>query len=234
MTSSDPIRVLSADAPKTGLRNGTDAFTRMSGVGVAIDLATAPTIRQRVEAGEAEADVIVIPMPGMADLAEAGLVDGDSVGLLGRVAVGAVVRDGAAEPDLSSVDGFTRSLLDADLVVYNKASSGVYIAGVFERLGLTGKLAATTFVCERGTGVIDKLKAETDKNAIGFTHVTEIRLHEGGGTHLAGTLPGPIARETPYAAGILTAAGNAEAAANLIAYLVSLDGKQHFVAAGVA
>jgi molybdate transport system substrate-binding protein len=227
------IRILSADAPKTGLRTCAAAFADRNGARSSIELATAPTIKKRVEAGDAAADVVVIPLAIMKELADARFVTPESITPIGSVTVGVVVRNGAREPDLTSVDAFSQSLRAADLVVYNTASSGLYVASVLERLGLKEELAGTSVIVSTGAAVMERLVAESNLNAIGFGHVTEIRLHNDLGTHLVGPLPGAISRETPYAAGVLAAAADPEAASDLVGFLGSRDCKRHFVDAGV-
>ncbi len=209
------------------------AFADRKGRSSSIELATAPTIKKRVEAGDAAADVVVIPLAMMKELADARFVTPESITPIGSVTVGVVVRNGAREPDLTSVDAFSQSLRAADLVVYNTASSGLYVASVLERLGLKEELAATSVIVPTGAAVMERLVAESTLDAIGFGHVTEIRLHNDLGTHLVGPLPGAIGRETPYAAGVLAVAANPEAASDLVGFLGSRDGKRHFVEAGV-
>ena len=233
MNGNAEIRILSADAPKGGLRKCAAAFADRKGTCSSIELATAPTIKKRVEAGDAAADLVVVPLAMMKELADAGFVTPASITPIGSVTVGVVVRNGAREPDLTSVDAFSQSLRAADLVVYNTASSGLYVASVLERLDLKEELAAKSVIVPTGTSVMERLVAESTLNAIGFGHVTEIRLHNDRGTHLVGPLPGAIGRETPYAAGVLATAANPEAASDLVAFLGSRDCKQHFVDAGV-
>lgn len=233
MNSDVNVRILSADAPKTGLRKCAAAFADPKGTSSSIELATAPTIKKRVEAGDAAADVVVIPLAMMKGLADAGFVVPESIVLLGSVTVGVVVRNGAREPDLRSVDAFSRSLRGADLVIYNTASSGLYVASVLERLGLKEELTAKSVIVPTGAAVMERLVAESTLNAIGFGHVTEIRLHNDLGTHLVGPLPGAISRDTPYAAGVLAAAANPEAASDFVGFLGSRDCKRHFIEAGV-
>lgn len=232
MTGSE-IRILSADAPKTGLRTCAAAFADRAGVRASIALATAPTIKQRIEAKDAAADVVVIPLAMMRELADAGFVTPESIVPIGSVTVGVVVRNGAREPDLASVDAFCRSLRAADLVVYNTASSGLYVASVLDRLGLKDDLAGKSVIVATGAAVMERLVAASTRDAIGFGHVTEIRLHDDLGTHFVGPLPGAIGRETPYAAGVLATAADPAAASDLVAFLGSRDGKLHFVEAGV-
>lgn len=233
MNGNTEIRILSADAPKTGLRRCAAAFADRNGTWSSIELATAPTIKKRIEAGEAAAEVVIVPLTMMRELAEAGFVRPESITPIGSVTVGVVVRSGAREPDLTSVDAFCQSLRAADLIVYNTASSGLYVANVLEQLELKEELAEKSVIVPTGSAVMERLVAESTLNAIGFGHVTEIRLHDDLGTHLVGPLPGPISRETPYAAGVLATAANHQAASGLVAFLGSRDGKQHFVEAGV-
>jgi molybdate transport system substrate-binding protein len=228
-----PIRILSADAPKAGLRAAAERFSAETGPPHVIELATGPVIKQRVEAGSAEADLIVIPRPHLEDLADSGHVDPPTIATLGLVTVGVTVRNGAREPDLSSVDAFVESLLGAARIIYNTASSGQYVAGMLERLGLTEKIKDKTTILPTGVAVMETLAADTSGSAIAFGHVTEIRRHDALGTHLVGPLPGQIGRETPYAIGLLRSAAQPDPARRLAAFLTSPAGKRIFVDNGV-
>ena len=233
MNDARPIRILSADAPKIGLRRCVETFAVDTGQPFEIRLATAPVIKERVKSGITNADMVVAPLHVVEELASAGCVDPQSVSVIGSVTVGVVVRNGSREPDLSSVESFIRSLLAADAVVYNEASSGQYIARMLETLGLAEKVAAKTVVVRTGAAVMQRLAAESSGGAIGFGHVTEIRLHDDLGTHLVGPLPEAIGRATPYAAGLLAAASRPDAARTLIHFMVSAAGKEIFVVTGV-
>ena len=227
------IRILSADAPKAGLREGAVRFSAEAGLAHRIELATGPVIKQRVEAGSADADLIVIPRPHLEDLAKAGHVDPGTIATLGLVTVGVTVRNGAREPDLGSVEAFVDSLLGAARIIYNTASSGQYVAGMLEKLGLIERIKHKTTILPTGVAVMAALAADTSGSAIAFGHVTEIRRHDALGTHLVGPLPGAIGRETPYAIGLLRGAAQPDAARRLAAFLTSPAGKKIFVDNGV-
>ena len=233
MNTDLPIRILSADAPKGGLRKNAEAFTTETGVAHEIELATGPAIKERVLSGNAIADLVVIPRAEFDDLIAAGHFDAKDVTVMGLVTVGVTVRNGASEPDLSSVEAFVRSVLAADRVIYNVASSGQYVAKMFERLGLSEKINHKTSIFPTGKTAMEALAADTSGNAIGFGHVTEIRLHDPIGTHLVGPLPGEIGRQTPYAIGLRKEARSADAARRLIDFMVSERGRQTFHETGV-
>jgi molybdate transport system substrate-binding protein len=232
MTDDAAIRVLSADAPKVGLRIRCASFAAANGRKVEIELLTAPLIRERVTSARANADVLIVPLPILVELAQAGHVDSTTIRPIGSVKVGVVVRNGAREPDITSVEGFTRSILDADAIVYNRASSGLYVAGMLDQLGLASRIADKVVVVSTGAAVMEHLAA-TPGNAIGFGHVTEIRLHDDRGTHLVGALPGEINRITTYAIGALANLVDSTRIHALIDHLTSPAARQEFVASGI-
>lgn len=55
---SAKIHVLSAGAPKLGVGRCASSFTRKTGHEVDVAFATAPVLRERVEKGEAAADLL--------------------------------------------------------------------------------------------------------------------------------------------------------------------------------
>ena len=128
------INILSAGAIEPGLAAAVDVFRKDTGTEVKIKYATAPAIQQRIGGGET-ADVVIAPPAVIDELAKSGKLNAEGRVTVGRVGVGIIVRDGAAKPDVSTSDALKRALLDADSVVYNKASSGLYLEKLFERLG---------------------------------------------------------------------------------------------------
>src|SRR5215468_5278074 len=129
------INIISAGAVEPGVVAAADAFRKETGTEVKIKFATAPAIQQRVGGGEA-ADVVIAPPAVIEELAKAGKLDGSGRAAVGRVGVGVLVRDGASKPDVSSADALKGALRDAESVVYNKASTGLYLDQLFERLGV--------------------------------------------------------------------------------------------------
>lgn len=245
MNDFPAICILSAGAPIAGVRKCAEVNATAFGQPFEIERATAPVLDERVTSGMAGADIIVAPLIAMQEYASAGLVGLESVITIGSVTIGVVVRDGASEPDLSSVEAFTRAVLAADGLVYNVASSGQYVAATLDKLGLTDKIATKTTVVANGAAVMERLSGNapgdatdnTTDNAtgdeIGFGHITEICRHDHLGTHLVGALPKAIGRETPYAVGLLASASRPDAARALLDFMSSAAGKKIFVANGI-
>lgn len=233
MNDARPIGILSAGAPKTGVRLCAEAWSAESGTPCEIEFATAPTIRERVGAGETAADIVVAPVAAMEGFVAAGKIVDGSVVPIGEIAAGVVVRNGAEEPDLSSATALREAMLAADCIVYNQASSGQYIETMIARLGIADRVAEKTVRVPNGAAVMEYLAADDRPRTIGFGQVTEIRLHETIGVHLVGPLPAEIGKVTAYAAGVATDNADVDAAASLVSFIGSDRGRAIFAETGV-
>jgi len=147
---------------------------------------------------------------------------------LGQVGVGIVIRDGAPRPDVSTTDALKRAVLDADSVVYNRASSGLYVEGLLQRLGLAERIAAKTkrYI---GTDMIEPLIHGKGKE-IGFMPVVQILNWRGRGLQLVGPLPADIQNYTTYAA---APASSSEGGLAFVRFLGTSEAKGIFVSEGI-
>jgi molybdate transport system substrate-binding protein len=130
--SADTVRLLSAGAVEPGLRPAVAAFEKASGHQVVLAFATAPQIRPTMQATSNAYDAVIAPPAVLDELATASTIDADASKRvpIGRVGIGVVVRPGAQVPDISSSDALKKSILDADTVVFNRGSTGVYFESV--------------------------------------------------------------------------------------------------------
>jgi molybdate transport system substrate-binding protein len=229
VASAAEITVLSAGAIEPGLRSAAAAFERQTGHVVRISFATAPQIATRVAGGESS-DVVIAPPAVMDELARAGKV-GERV-TVGRVGLGVAVRPGAPVPDISSADALRRSVLAADSLVFNRASTGLYFENLLKRMGIYEQVESKTTRYADGASVMEHVLKGTG-NEIGFGPITEILLLRDQGLRLIGPLPAQVQNYTTYAAAPMTAASNAEVARAFVAHLGSPAGKALFVAAGI-
>jgi molybdate transport system substrate-binding protein len=93
-------------------------------------------IPARLARGEA-ADVVILDGGATDQLANRGLVRADSKVTLAHSLIGMVVRQGAAKPDIGSVDAFKRALLAAKSIAYSDSGSGTYLSTkLFATLGI--------------------------------------------------------------------------------------------------
>ncbi len=221
------INVLSGAAVEPGLVAATDIFRKRTGNNVKITFATTPEIRRLFGAGAAP-DVVIAPPAALDELAKSGKVDGATRVSLGRVGVGVVIRDGAPKPDVSTTDALTRAVLDADSIIYNRASSGLYVEELLQRLGLAAQIQTRT-TRYTGTDMIEPLINGKGKE-IGFMPVVQILNWRGRGLQLVGPLPADIQNYTIYAA---ESAPKSEGGRAFVHFLGCSEAKGIFASAGI-
>lgn len=220
--------MLSGAAVEPALIKAADVLRKRTGSNVKITFATTPEIRRLIAAGETP-DVVVAPPGTLTELAKSGKLDGNAQVLLGKVGVGIVIRDDAPMPDVSTTDALASALLDADSVVYNRASSGLYVEGLLQRLGLAERIQAKT-KRYTGTDMIEPLIHGKGKE-IGFMPVVQILNWRGRGLQLVGPLPDDIQNYTTYAA---APAARSESGLAFVRFLGTSEAKAFFADEGIA
>ena len=228
------LKVFSAGAVKRGVAQIAKEFERSTGTRVNVEFDTAPEWRKRVAAGEA-ADVIVVPPAVMDELAKQGKIDTGSRGFVGRSRVGVVVHATAAAPGLADTAAFKRALLTASAVVYNNASSGLYIAKLMEKLGLDKDLGSKIVIVDTGAAIMEAVAAK-GPGAIGLAQISEVMvlIDKGCAVKLAAPLPDEIQNVTSYDAAAFAASGSGDAARKLAGSLTSDSAKKIFAATGIS
>lgn len=177
---------------------------------------TPQAIPVRLTHGEL-ADVVIMARAPLDTLAKNGLVTDGSQVDLARSWIGMAVRAGAAPPDISSVDAFRNTLLNAKSVAYSDSASGVYIATtLFRRLGIEKEMAAKSrkIPAEPVGLVVARGEAE-----IGFQQMSELKPIKG--ITIVGSIPQPLQLITVFSAGIVANGPNQAGGKALIQYLAS-------------
>jgi len=225
------VKVLSGGAVESGLAAAAEAYRKETGGDVKIEYATAPTIRQKIMAGEA-ADVVIAPPAVTDELSKAGKLDANSSVPLGRVGVGVAVRNGVPKPDISNTEAIKRAVLDAESVVFNRASAGLYMEKLFERLGVAEQVKAKETRYPDTNAVIAHVLKGKGKE-ITFAPITELLLYKDKGLDYVGPLPADIQNYTSYVAMASRAPANREGAAALLKYFGTAGSKKIFVERGI-
>ena len=221
------ITVMSGAAVEPGLRAAVEAFRQHTGTGVKLVFATAPETRQRIGAGE-RPDVVIASPAVLDELTQAGKLAGGARVPLGRVGVGVVMRANAPVPDVSTTDALKRAVLEAETVIYNRASSGLFVEGLLRRLGLAEQIRAKT-KRYAGTDMIEPI-IHGNGREIGFMPIAEILHFRDRGLQLVGPLPADIQHTTSYLAEPLSTSDAAQA---FVRFLATPEAKSLFVAAGI-
>ena len=201
------IRVLSSGSLKAALSLLLPDFQKSSGDTATIEYGPAGAIVGRVQNGEAT-DVVIVSRSQLQKLESNGkVVQGSLIDIAG-IALGVAVRKGAARPDISNVEAFKRALLSARSIGYRDPStgstSGVYTAGLLERLGIAQDLKPKLNLDRSEGDVPENVFLGVAKGEIEMQigQITEIVISPG--VDLAGPLPSEIQNTTLMAAGIST------------------------------
>ena len=211
------IKVLTAGAFKQVLLAVVPDYEKQTGNTVKIENDTVGAVVKRIEGGDAF-DVVVVSPAAVDDLAKKGKVAPGSGTNLAKVGVGVVVKEGAARPDIGSVDAFKRALIAAKSVAYidpaSGGSSGIFVDRLLDKLGIAGDVKPKAKLIPGGAVADHIADGEAE---IGIHQISEILPVKGA--VLVGPLPTEIQNYTTYAAGLAAASKEAEAGKALIKLL---------------
>ncbi|HET9362090.1 MAG TPA: substrate-binding domain-containing protein, partial [Vicinamibacterales bacterium] len=122
---ADEIRVLSSVGIKAVVEELAPQFEKRTKHKVVTTFDLASALKTRIEGGE-RFDVAILTPALLDDLIAKGKVASASRSLVARVGLGLMIKSGGRKPDVSSVDAFKRTLVDARSVTYATAgASGV-------------------------------------------------------------------------------------------------------------
>jgi len=175
--------------------------------------------------------VVIAPPAAMKEFTAAGKVDEGGVNV-GRVGMGVVIRPGAPVPDIASADAIKRAVLEAESIVFNRASSGIYFENLLKKMGVYEQIEPKAARYATGAEVMEHVLKGKGKE-VGFGPITEILQYKDKGLRLVGPLPAEIQNYTAYIAAPMSASGDKAAAQAFVKFLGGSAGKPLFVAAGI-
>jgi molybdate transport system substrate-binding protein len=225
------ITVISGGAIEPGLHAATHAFEKETAHHVKLTFNTAPQIAKRIAAGDVF-DVVISPPAAIEEFAKAGKVGaGDRVNV-GKVGLGVAVRPGAPVPHISSVDGLKKSILEADSLTFNRASTGIYFENLLKKWGVYDQVEKKTARYPDGASVMEHALKGNGRE-IAFGAITEILLYKEKGLRYIGPIPAEVQNYTSYIATPMSSGPKADVAKQYVQFLGSPAGKKLFVAAGI-
>src|SRR5215467_7813976 len=116
-------------------------FTSTAGHEVELSFGTVGALQQRLDAGET-ADVVISGKPAIEALEKADRLAPKSRADIATVRIGVAVREGAPAPDISTPEAFKQALVGARAIAFSDpavgGSAGIYLAHMFQELGLAG------------------------------------------------------------------------------------------------
>jgi len=207
------IKVMASAAFREAYLELVPEFERAIGHKVTTLWVPSVQMMSRLKGGET-VDLVILSAASLDELVTAGVI-ANRVDLA-RSGIGIAVRAGAPKPDISSGEAVKRAVLGAKSVVYSTGPSGIYLAALFERMGIAPQVRAKLKQVqgEPAGGVVARGDAE-----IGFQQMSE--LLPVPGIDIVGPLPPEIQQITAFSAGLHVAAREADAAKALVRFLTA-------------
>jgi molybdate transport system substrate-binding protein len=214
------LKVISAGAVRGLIAQIIEDYSRQSGQKFDFTIGTTGQLRTIIAAGE-PADLIIVSAPLMAELEKTGKFVPGSRADLGRVGIGVAVRDGAPLPDVATPESFKAALVASKTVAYTNpaegGTSGIYFAGLAERLGIGDAIKAKAVLTKGGReAAIEVAQGRAEMAIVFISEAVAVK-----GVKLAGPLPAPLQDYSAYAAAIPASSTEPAAARAFVAALTS-------------
>jgi molybdate transport system substrate-binding protein len=173
-----------------------------------VEFDTTMRLLKRIEAGEL-ADNAILTDAGVEGLMAQGVLVPGSRRDLALSHIGMAVKAGAPRPDISTLAALRATLLAAPSIAYSGAgASGLFFAGLLERLGLAEAVNAKATIIPQGFTAALAARGEV---ALAIQQISELMAVEG--VDILGKLPPEANTGAVFSAGLFAGADPAAAAA---------------------
>jgi molybdate transport system substrate-binding protein len=210
------IRGISSMAPSLVLAELASSYGQRSGHRISFESVGGVDAAKRVQAGEAF-DLVVLAAEAIDKLAAAGHLSAGSKVDLVSSGVAVAVPAAAHRPDISTEEELRKAVLAARSIGYSTGPSGVALAKLFERWGISEEIRSRVVVPASGIGV-GTLVASGEVE-LGFQQLSELINVEG--ISILGPLPPAVQITTIFSAGICVVSTKAAAVREMLAYMSS-------------
>lgn len=222
------MKVLCTNGVKAVTAELIPAIERTIGLTVDVDYASTNMLMDKIAARET-GDLAVLSAEAIDGLIATGVLQKGSRVDLAKSSIGVAVREGAAAPDVGSVDAFKAALIAAKSVMYSKTGiSGAYMPKLFEKLGIATLVAPKAKNPSHGTVGEALVRGEAE---IALQQVSE--LLPVPGIKVIGPLPDAVQLVTVFSAGTFTSAVEPGAARMLVEQLTTNAARSVYTAKGL-
>lgn len=139
------------------------------------------------------------------------------------------IREGATPPDISTIDAFKRTLLNAKSIAYpSEGASGKYFVSLVDRLGLTSQMKRKMrpMPAEYNVEIVAEGGAE-------YVVVVASRITGVKGVQLIGRIPQELQTWIGFTGGVCSAAREPQAARDLLRFFTAPPAAKVLEAAGI-
>lgn len=218
-TAGAEIKVLSLPPLRSAMSELLPKYEQSSGNKVTIEYGTPPQLLERLQRGDA-ADVLIMTKQDISRLQQQDKIEAGSPHDVARVGMGVFVRKGGAKLKVGSVETLKRALLTANSIAYidpaSGAPGGIYLAQLFERLGIAADLKQKTRHFGPSGAETAVASGEVE---LGLSQVTVIVASPG--IELVGSLPPEVQNHLQFTTAVMRGAKQAAAAKGFIEFITS-------------
>ena len=208
------LKVLAGGSLRSVLTELGPQFERASGHKLDIHFDTTPNLIKLATSGD-PFDMGVVPIDVFKD--ENAKARFRAQTEFARVGYGVAVREGAPRPDISTLDAFRKTLLDAKSITFLPASAaGAYILKVFDRLGIEAAMKAKTVAQDQPTQIVPAVVKGDAELAVFVNNVLT-----APGVEIVGPFPAEVQQELIFPAAVALEAKEPAAAQAFIDFLKS-------------
>jgi molybdate transport system substrate-binding protein len=202
-------------------------FEKTTGFKPEVVADVAAVMKRRIEGGE-PFDLAVLVDFQIDDLIKSGKLLTETRADIMSSGIGVAVKRGAPKPDISTVEAFKQTLLNAKSITYLKeGASTIHLRKLFVQLGIAD--AVKSKAVETSGEEVSEFVAE-GKVEIGL--IVAPNILSVPGAELVGTLPPEINSVVMFTAGVSAQSPNQKAARELIRLLKSPEAKPIIKAKG--
>ncbi len=207
------LTILVNQGALSGVRDLAAGYEKATGHKVVIDFAGVPPLDEIKT--DAPGDLVVNFMPAFDEIIKAGKVIGPVVEFA-RAGNGVAVKAGAPRPDISTVEGFKRAILNAKSIGHSNAGTGPYNTRLFQKLGIYDQIK-------------DKIKIVTGKPVAVAVAEGEVEIgiqqtnviQPVAGTTYLGPLPPELIEYGHFGVAVRNVSKNETVARDLIKFMTS-------------
>lgn len=225
---TEPLHIFATLAVQGAMPALSASYEKLTGMGLVIEFAPTNGLMARIEAGE-RADVAILTREGADQLAERGVLLGDSVIDVARSYVGLAVRAGAPRPDIGSPQALKAALLGAKSIAYSRiGASGIFFARLIKQLDIAEQVNAKATIIP--SGFTAELVAG-GKVELAVQQISELMVVSG--VDVVGPLPLELQQPAMFSAGVFVNSARDKDAAGLLEFLSSAEAAAALRAAGL-
>ena len=210
------LHILSTLAVMGAMPGMAEAYQAETGHTLVIDYSPTVALLEKLRGGAA-ADIAIMTAGGVDAMIQEGVVRPGTRTDVALSFVGVAVKAGAPKPDIGTPDAFRAALLAARSIAYSRiGASGIYFAGLIERMGIADAVNAKATIAS--TGFVAEHAADGTVE-LAIQQISELLVVPG--IEVVGPLPAPYQTTATFSAGLLTKAADADTAAGFLRFLAS-------------